>query len=378
MVKEVKMGLSVLIFPDEDMKKVLNQNIGNSRFVWNQLLKMYNETYALFKFHGYPLKPTFKTLNAMLNLLKKIYPFLKDSESSSLQQVARDLSIAFNRFFKGISNYPTFKRKKRSSHSFRIQKNGNNVRVTNKRIRLAKLEFCHYRTSRKYKKLLKESKINNVTVKRENGYYYAMVNIETSIDKLPHKNKNVGIDLGIKNLATLSNGEEITNLDLEDINNKIKKYQRKLQRQQKGSNNYKKTLKKLQKQQRKKKHKLEDAYHKFSKYLVKTYDIIAMEDLNIKGMFQNKHWSAKLQKISLYKLVNMIKYKSEWYGKKFIQIDRFFPSSKICHVCGYYYKDLTIDIREWTCPSCKTHHKRDVNAAINILNEGLRLINKNN
>ena len=122
-----------------------------------------------------------------------------------------------------------------------------------------------------------------------------------------------------------------------------------------------------------KNNKINNAYHQLSKYLVKTFDIIVMETLNIKGWFQNKKWAPKLQKISLYKLIHMIKYKSEWYGKEFIQIDRFHHSSKKCCLCGYIKHDLTLDIREWTCPICEKPHHRDINAAINILKEAQKI-----
>ena len=153
----------------------------------------------------------------------------------------------------------------------------------------------------------------------------------------------------------------------------IKKYQKKLSRQKYKSKNYQKTLKKYYKWLNRKNNKIQNTYHHLSKYLVEKYDLIAMEDLNIKGMFKNKKWSPKLQKIGLYKLLQMIKYKSEWYEKTFIQIDRFYPSSKTCNKCGYQKKDLTLDIRQWTCPSCHTHHNRDTNAAKNILKEAINI-----
>ena len=147
----------------------INQNIGNARFVWNNLLSTYNNLHKLFSQHNCPLKPNLRNLNAILMMLKKEHPFLYDGESSRQQQVYVDLNNAFNRFFKGISGYPKFKSKKHSKKSFRIQKNGNNIRITNRRIKLAKLGYIHYHTSKKYKKILKSSKINNVTVKQENG-----------------------------------------------------------------------------------------------------------------------------------------------------------------------------------------------------------------
>ena len=263
-------------------------------------------------------------------------------------------------------------KKKNPKQSFRIQKNGNNIRITNRRIRLAKLGYVHYRTSTEYKKLLKTSKINNVTIKRENGKYYAIVNITTTVEELEKTGKSIGIDLGLKNLATLSNGQEITNLDLKREDKMIQKYQKKLSRQKYMSKNYQKTLKKYYKWTNRKNNKIQNAYHQLSKYLITQYDIIAMENLNIKGMFKNKKWAPKLQKISLYKLLNMIKYKAEWYGKTFIQVNRFYPSTKTCNTCGYKNKNITLKTRQWTCPICKTKHHRDINAAKNILNESIK------
>ena len=376
MGKVVNMGLKLVILPDEAMIPILEQNMGNARFIWNNMLSMYINLYMLFSFNGCPLYPNIRNFNAMLKMLKQENAFLREGESTSQQQVFRDLVNAFNKFFKEGSGYPKFKSKKDSKQSFRIQKNGNNIRITNRRIRLAKLGYVHYRTSSKYKKLLKNSKINNITVKRENGKYYAVVNITTTIGELEKTGEDIGIDLGLKNLATLSNGQEIANLDLKKEDAMIRKYQKKLSRQKYMSKNYKKTLRKYHKWQDKKNNKIQNAYHQLSKYLVKKYDIIAMEDLNIKGMFQNKRWAPKLQRISLYKLVNMLKYKSDWYGKTFIQIDRFYPSTKTCNICGYQNNNITLDIRQWTCPSCGTHHHRDTNAAINILNEAIEIKHK--
>ena len=372
----VNQGLKVNLLPDKDMISVLEQNMGNSRFIWNNILAQYNSLYKLFKSHNYPLNPNISNFNAILKMLKDENSFLREGESTSQQQVFRDLNKAFTKFFKENKGYPKFKSKKNPKQSFRIQKNGNNIQITNKRIRLAKLGYIKYRTSTKYRKLLKTSKINNVTLKRENGKYYAIINVTTTIKPLKKTGKTIGIDLGLRNLATLSNGQEITNLDLKKEDAMIRKYQKKLSRQKYMSQNYKKTLKKYYKWQDKKNNKIKNAYHQFSKYLVKNFDIIAMEDLNIKGMFQNKKWAPKLQRIALYKLITMIKYKSDWYDKKFIQIDRFYPSSQLCHICGYQNKQLTLKNRQWKCPKCGTNHQRDINAAKNILQKSTNLKKK--
>ena len=154
----------------------------------------------------------------------------------------------------------------------------------------------------------------------------------------------------------------------------IKKYQRKLERQEHNSNNYFKTLNKFYKWVNKKNNRTKDHLHKTSLSIVRNNHTICMETLNIKGMMQNQNLSHKLQIIGLSKFVNMIKYKSSWNQRNFVQIDMFFPSSKMCNVCKEKYEDLKLDMREWTCPHCKTHHDRDINAAKNILTEGLRIL----
>lgn len=149
MVKEINKGLKLELLPDSPMVNVLEQNIGNARFIWNNLLGMYIHLYSLFNFYGYPLYPNIRNFNAMLNILKQENPFLYDGESTSQQQVFRDLNKAFNKFFKEGAGFPRFKSKNNPKQSFRIQKNGNNIHVTNRRIRLAKLGYVHYRSSSK-------------------------------------------------------------------------------------------------------------------------------------------------------------------------------------------------------------------------------------
>ena len=369
-MKCVNQGLKVRLYPDEDMMIKINQNIGNSRFTWNKLLEYYKETYKLFKLHGYSkLKCNMTTFNAMLNMLKKEHDFLYLSESSSLQQVYRDIIHAYNKFFNGESDYPRFKSKKHDKKSFRIQNNGN-IKIKDNIIILPKLGGVYYRTSKKYREKLKKVKINNVTIKIENGKYYAVFNIETEIPEFPKTKQFVGIDLGMRTLATLDNGLKIANLDVTHEENMIKKYQKRLSRQKNNSNRYKKTLKTYWKWIDQKKNKIKDHYHKTTTKIVKKYDIIILEDLNIKGMFQNPHYSPKLQKIAWKKFVEMIKYKAEIYGKTLRQISRWYPSSKTCSNCGHYNKDLKYET-EWKCPQCQKTHDRDINAAKNILKQGL-------
>ena len=375
----VNKGLVVRLYPDECMVRELNQNIGNARFTWNQLLDEYQKTYELFKQHGYNrLNCNMTTFNTMLNMLKKWYPFLYLSESSSLQQVYRDLLNAFKKFFNEGTGYPCFKSKKHPKQSFRIQ-NNNNIKIKDNILVLPKIGKVYYRTSKEYKTILNsnEIKINNVTIKKSNGKFYAVFNIEMPVESFEKTFLSVGIDLGLETLATLSNELKITNLDLTYEEKMIKKYQRILSRKNYDSNRYRKVQKTYWKWIDKKNNKIKDAYHKLSHYLTKVYDIICMEDLDIKEMFQDSDLSSKLQRIGLASLVDKIKYKAEWYDKVFIQISRWFPSSKNCHQCGYYNKNLKRNQREWTCPECGTHHDRDANAAKNIQMEGLRIYHEN-
>ena len=377
--KCVNKGLEVRLYPGEDMVRDINQNIGNARFAWNHLLDEYQKTYSLFKQHGYNrLRCNMITFNTMLKMLRNEYDFLYLSESSSLQQVYRDLINAFNKFFNEGTGYPRFKSKKHHKQSFRIQ-NNNNIKIQDNAVVLPKIGAVYYRTSKEYKRLLNsdEIKINNVTIKRHNGKYYAVFNIEIQLESFEKTLNTVGIDLGLKTLATLSNGLKITNLDLTYEEQMIKKYQRILSRRKYDSNRYRKVQKTYWKWLDKKNNKIKDAYHKLSYNLNRLYDVICMENLDIKEMFQDPTQSSKLQRISLSSLVDKIKYKAEWYGKIFIQISRWFASSKTCSSCGYYYKDLKRDEREWTCPQCGKHHDRDSNAAKNIHEEGLRIYKRN-
>lgn len=374
-MKVVSKGLEVMLYPDEDMVQVLEQNIGNARFIWNKLLDEYQKTYSLFKQHGYTtLKCNMTTFNTMLNMLKKEYKFLELSESSSLQQVFRDLINAFNKFFNENAGYPRFKSKKNPKQSFRIQ-NNHNIKFKNNVVVFPKIGSIYFRTSKKYKKILTsdETKINNVTIKRHNGKYYAVFNVETSIMAFDKTFESVGIDLGLRTLATLSNELEKANIDVTYEDEMIHKYQRKLARKKPGSKRYKNTLQTYWKWIDKKTNKIKHAQHQISHDLAKYYDIICMENLDVKGMFENKNISSILQSTGLASLVEKIKYKCEWHDKEFIQISRWFPSSKKCHNCGYIHHDLK-DEKHWTCPKCGQHHNRDINASKNILKEGLHIL----
>lgn len=373
----VNKGLRIRIYPNKDMMQKIEQNIGNARFTWNQLLQMYSETYRLFKHYGYTkLRCNMTTFNTMLKMLKAEYSFLGLSESTSLQQVFRDLINAFNKFFNEGVGYPRMKSKRNPKQSFRIQNNKKrgSIHVKGCYLHLPKLGDVKFRTSKEYKDLLMDSVINSVTVCKENGLYFAVVNIETThIPIKPKRDCAVGIDLGLKNLATLSTGLKIVNLNFEKEDERINFYQRQMSRRTKGSRGYKEAQGKYWKWVNRKKNRRNDAYHRFTHYLVSNFSTICMETLNIKGMFQNNRWAPKLQRNGLYEIVEQLRYKCDWNDVCFVQVDRFYPSSQLCNNCGYQHHDLGIGVGEWVCPECKTFHDRDINASLNIRDEGLRL-----
>lgn len=371
-MSSVNKGLKIRIYPTEDIIPLIHQYIGNARFTWNKILEMYKKLYKSSK----DARPTLSTFNKILNELKEEFPFLREGESTSLQQVCRDLVQAFNKFFKENNGFPKFKAKKHTRNSFRLQNNNNSIRIENNKIKLPKLGWIKFKTSKEYKETILNSKINNVTVEFKNGKYYAVVNVETTHKQLPTSKKSVGIDMGLKTFATLSNGLKIANLDVTYEEEMIKKYQRSLSRKMHDSNNYRKELKKCLKWIDKKTNKIQDYIDKISHEIVLEYQTICMENINIKGMMKNNKLSSKLQRISISKFVDTLKYKSSWNKRNFIQVDRFYPSSKLCSICGYKFNDLTLDMRKWTCPDCNTTHDRDVNAAINILQEGLNILSK--
>lgn len=373
----INKGLEIRIYPKDELIPPIHQNIGNARFVWNKVLERYNQMYEEAMENGKEIYPSLILFNNILKDLKKEFTFLKDSESTSLQQVLRDLSQSFTQFFNNTSNYPTFKSLKKTKKTFRVQNNNNSIRVENNKLKVPILGFIKYKTSDEYQIYLHTSKINNATIKFKNGKYYAVVNVEIDYTPWPLCRGNVGIDMGMKTFATLDDGTKIANLDLKHENEMIEKYQRKMSRQKYGSHNYYKTLQKYWKWIDKRNNKLDDFLHKISYTIVRNHQNIFMETLNIKGMMQNKKLAPKLQAISISKFISMIKYKCHWNNRNFIQVDTFFPSSKLCNVCKEKYEELTLDIRTWTCPHCNTEHDRDINAAKNILYEGLKKLASN-
>ena len=375
----VQKGVRVRLYPTEWQKVLINKTIGCCRFVHNQTLANCKQSYEQTQHF-----PSGKERSANLVSLKEEYEFLKEVSAVALQQSIRDFDSALNNFFKNRThfNFPQFKSKHKSKQSYRTPYNGGKANILdNKHIKLPKLG----KVKTKCFDMPDVYKIFNITVERTNtGKYYASICIETGVQSLPKTGKQVGFDLGLIDLLIGSDGTRYERPKFAYIfKDKLAKEQRKLSKMRTkleranlnldGCKNYQKQKHKVAKLHEHIANNAKDFNHKLSRKLVEDYDFIAMEDLNVSGLLKNHKLAYSISDVRWSQLVGFIQYKCLWYGKKFIQIDRFYASSKICSCCGAYHNDIvnSLKVREWTCLDCGTHHDRDVNAAKNILIKAL-------
>jgi putative transposase len=357
----------------------LYQSFGSNRFVFNQLLGNNNLIFdlvvnnPLINPHNHKPKINRVTLNNWLKMFKKIHPFLKDSESTSLQSTCDKFQDSMTRYFKKQNKFPKFKSRKNPVQSIKIKNNNNSIRLENNKLRIPIFGLIQYKDNREIK-----GDILSATVKIENGRWYAVLNCKNvPIEPLTPTNDKIGIDLGLKDLMTFSNGEVRKPIPtITKIESQIARLNKALSRKVKGSKNWKKNVQKLQKLYNHLYNTRNDKYQKLSTEIIKRFDFIGLETLSVKNMIKNRRLSHSISQISWSKLVDMIKYKAQWHDKIIIQISKVFPSSKLCNKCGYKKEDLTLATREWTCPECNTNHDRDINAAINILQEAIRIKNE--
>ena len=362
MIKAYKYKLK----PNSTQEIAINQFLGSARFIYNWGLNRKSEQYKL---NG--SSPNYNALAKELTLLKQTegYTWLQDVPIDALQQSLRNLENAFTKFFREHKGYPKFKSKKDNYASYKVIKSVH-FDFTNWKVKLPKLGWVKICKNHTFNQL--NCKQGTVTVTKDCcGTYWCSVVIDDMQDK-PSKAKMVettavGIDLGIKDFAILSDGIKFSNPKYyESSQKKLAKLQKKFAKSKKDSNRHEQLRIKIAKLYRSITNQRNNMLHNLSTYLVNSYDNICLEDLNIEGMMKNHHLAKSIQSVSWSTFVNMLNYKSEHKGKNIIFIGRYEPSSKLCHTCGYINKDLTLKDREWVCPICGEHHDRDVNAAINI------------
>lgn len=362
----MKKGIKFRIYPNREQKNIINQTLGCCRLIYNKGLAMRNEAYENGSKIGY------SQTSAMLTELKRSddFSFLKAVDSIALQQSLRDLDRGFVNFFQKRAAHPVFKSKHNHHQSYRTINQRDNIRIVGKRIKLPKLGFVKIRQS------MEVGKINNVTIERTpTGKYFAVLNVEFEPEPLINMGGLIGIDVGIKDFYSDSNGNVVSNPKyLEKSMRKLIREQRKLSRKQKGSNNRNKQRVKVALVHEKITNQRNDFLQKESTMLIRENQTICIEDLKVKNMIRNRRLAQHIASASWSKFFDMLTYKSVWYGNDIVKVPTMYPSSQTCSCCGYkntLVKNLAV--RVWECPKCHTVHNRDANASINILNKGLQM-----
>lgn len=359
-------GIKFRIYPSKEQENLILQTLGCCRLIYNKGLDMRDKAYKSGK------KANYASTCRMVTELKSGdgFSFLKVVDSMALQQSLKDLDRAYQNFFKKRAKFPQFKSKHNNHQSYRTINQGDNIRIVGNYIKLPKIGYV------KVKQSMEVGHINNVTIeKTPTGKYFAVLNVDFEPEYKQNNGKSIGIDVGLKEFYTDSNGNKIDNPKyLEKSEKKLKREQRRFSRKQKGSKNRDKQRIKVARVHEKVANQRNDFLQKESTKLVRENQTIAIEDLNVKGMIHNHRLAKAISSVSWSKFFTMLEYKATWYGNTIIRVPTFYPSSQTCSSCGMgnpLVKNLSV--REWECPFCHTKHDRDWNASINILNKGLSL-----
>ena len=380
--KAMLRALKIRLYPNAEQATRLNQVLGCYRFVYNQCLE---RKISAYKEDGSSLGLTdlSKWFHGVL-LKDDKYDWLKRQNTKVMKQSIRQMLTAYNNFFKLHRGFPKFKSKHDAilSALFPLEAISSRNTFDDRKTTLTKdLNDIRFRCSKLYHSRLKAYKdnIRSATLSRtKTGKYFLSVLMDIPDEELIRFRKTgnaAGIDLGVKDFVITSDGEVFENKHfLKRTERRINVLQKQLCRKVKGSNNRMKQRIRLATAYERLTNQREAYIHYVVNTLLKDYDLICMEDLNVRGMLRNHRLAKAIAEVGLYRFRTVLTDKAMLNGKSVVFVDRFYPSSKTCSVCGYIKRDLTLKDREWTCPECGTHHDRDVNASVNILNEGKRII----
>lgn len=383
-------GQIIELKPNNKQATYFKKACGVARFAYNWALAEWQKQYQEDKAYRESCEqlgvtidesqlnvPSYGKINKLFNAIKREqFPFMMEVTKCAPQIAIKQLGDAYKHFFKGESQYPKFRKKGEkdrfglSNDQFKIQKkDGKSF------IQIPKLGWVRMKEGLRF-----QGKIMSATISTRGEKWFVSINVELSeaIQPLPKTQQSIGLDLGINYLATLSDGTKITApRPLKTQLKKLIRLSRELSRKQKGSNNRAKAKIKLSRLYYRIRNIRKDFLHKLTTNLVRKFDVICLEDLNVQGMLKNRRLSRAIQDLGFYELKKQLIYKANQFGKTVKSVERFFPSSKTCSCCGFKLEKLSLSVRKWTCKNCHAEHDRDINASINILNFANKILTIN-